>query len=350
MLHTLIFIVAAILLLPAVFLLYMTLSDYRPDRREAIELKNNPLQGPLENTVFSLMTWNIGYFGLGKEMDFFYDGGTGVRPDKQAYREYFSGGEAMLREMAGLDFYFLQEVDFCSKRTYFDDQARKIAGLFPSYGKAETTNYKVRFVPVPLRRPMGSVLAGMTTYSRYRASESTRYAFIGDASWPSGLFMLDRCFILTRIPLDNGRELVLINTHNSAFDDGSRRKQQLGVLKEVMMEEYSRGNYVVTGGDWNMNPVGYENIPFSNGDAPTVILPAIETDFLPQDWQWVFNPNLPTNRMVDRPYQAGKTLTTIIDFFVASPNISVESIITVDHGFRYSDHQPVILTFGLRQQ
>lgn len=349
MLHTLIILFGVIILVPAILLLYMTLDDYRPAPMETLTVSANPSFMLKANNGFSIMTWNIGYFGLGKEMDFFYDGGMGVRPGEEAYREYFQGGEMVLGETSGLDFYFLQEIDFRSKRTYYDEQFRKITGLFPGYGYAEAVNYKVRYVPIPLSKPMGRVLAGMATFSRYHVSESTRYAFVGDASWPAGLFMLDRCFILTRVPISGGKELVLINTHNSAFDDGSRRKEQLGVLREVMLTEYGRGNYVITGGDWNMNPVGYEIVPFSNGDVPKYILPAIETDYLPEGWQWAFNPDLPTNRMVDRPYQAGITPTTIIDFFVVSPNITVESITTVDDGFRFSDHQPVIMRFSLRE-
>ena len=67
--------------------------------------------------------------------------------------------------------------------------------------------------------------------------------------------MLDRCFLLSRLALPDGKELVLINTHNEAFDDGSQRNQQMAVLKELMLKEYEKGNYVITGGDWNLNPV-----------------------------------------------------------------------------------------------
>ena len=36
-----------------------------------------------DSAEISLLTWNIGYCGLDKEMDFFYDGGTKVITPKE---------------------------------------------------------------------------------------------------------------------------------------------------------------------------------------------------------------------------------------------------------------------------
>jgi hypothetical protein len=120
-----------------------------------------------------------------------------------------------------------------------------------------------------------------------------------------------------------------------------------------MLVEYKKGNYVVTGGDWNQNPVGFlpTDLPgtFSTGDISRIIQPQIEKDFFPSDWKWVYDPELPSNRDVDQAYTRGKTPTTIIDFFVVSPNISVEKVSTQDLGFAWSDHQPVLMTFKIRQ-
>ena len=46
--------------------------------------------------------------------------------------------------------------------------------------------------------------------------------------------MLDRCFLVNRYPVSNGNELLMINTHNSAYDDGSLRKQQMDFLKDFL--------------------------------------------------------------------------------------------------------------------
>jgi endonuclease/exonuclease/phosphatase family metal-dependent hydrolase len=177
---------------------------------------------------------------------------------------------------------------------------------------------------------------------------------------------LDRCFMLSRIPLPEGKEMVLINTHNEAFDDGSQRTKQLAVLKDMMFAEYAKGNFVIVGGDWNQNPVGYGDLAigrfgdlaigrlddleiwrFGDLDVGRTIEPAIEPGFLPSEWQWVFDPEIPTNRDVDAPYERGKTKTTIIDFFVVSPNVKVLGVRTDDLGFEWADHQPVEMKFRL---
>jgi hypothetical protein len=45
------------------------------------------------------------------------------------------------------------------------------------------------------------------------------------------------------------KELVLINTHNEAFDPGDIRRAQMDYLRTFMIDEYSKGNYVIAGGD-----------------------------------------------------------------------------------------------------
>ena len=113
------------------------------------------------------------------------------------------------------------------------------------------------------------------------------------------------------------------------------------------MEEYEKGNYVVTGGDWNMNPAGYSIERIKTDDLRRVIEPASEPDFFPEGWQWAFDPEAPTNRDVKQRYIKGKTLTTIIDFFVLSPNVGLLEVKTQDLGFAWSDHQPLRMRFQL---
>jgi hypothetical protein len=104
----------------------------------------------------------------------------------------------------------------------------------------------------------------------------------------------------------------------------------------------------ITGGDWNQNPPMAE-FPsnFISGDVSKTISQKIPKDLFPLDWNWIFDPEMPSNRNVDEPYTRGETPTTIIDFFVVSPNISVEMVKTQDLGFAWSDHQPVIMKFKI---
>jgi endonuclease/exonuclease/phosphatase family metal-dependent hydrolase len=340
-----------VLCLAGIFLILLimaTIADFRPGKEENAQSSGRSPEMERSDVIFTVLSWNLGYFGLGKESDFFYDGGRMTRPEKDFYLQYSAQALEYLASSDRYDFYFFQEVDFKSRRSYNDDQLVRLTEVFSGKESVSAVNYRVGFVPMPLRNPMGAVNSGLVTFLSFHARENVRYAFPGGYKWPVGLFMLDRCFLLSRLALPGGKDLVLINTHNEAFDDGSQRRQQLAVLKELMISEFEEGNYVVTGGDWNQNPVGYIPGTFNNGDAARTISPGIEPDFFPEGWQWVFDPAVPTNRDVDRVYQKGKTPATIIDFFVVSPNISVENVHTTDLGFKWSDHQPVVMTFKVK--
>jgi hypothetical protein len=121
----------------------------------------------------------------------------------------------------------------------------------------------------------------------------------------------------------------------------------LETLDSTMKAEYQAGNYVVAGGDWNSNPRGFSTSSVITGDLVTRIDPPVESGFLP-GWQFVFDPARPSNRFADIPYRKGVTRTTIIDFFVVSPNIEIKHITTIPAGFACSDHEPVVMGVRLK--
>ena len=57
---------------------------------------------------FTFLTWNIGYSGLGKNMDFFYEGGTRIKPEKKEFKGYLEGIFQYLLSMDSVDFILLQ--------------------------------------------------------------------------------------------------------------------------------------------------------------------------------------------------------------------------------------------------
>ena len=46
--------------------------------------------------------------------------------------------------------------------------------------------------------------------------------------------------------------------------------------------------------------------------------------------------------------QKGKTFTTLIDFYLVSPNVEILEVKTIDLDFKYSDHQPISLKVKLK--
>jgi endonuclease/exonuclease/phosphatase family metal-dependent hydrolase len=331
------------------FLAYSTYADYKPAEIETLTITKSTMPDTIPIGRLEFYTWNIGYCGLGKDMDFFYENGKMVRPEKEYYQLCRDGVISQLTAFNKPDFILLQEVDQQSERTYLDDQVVRIKAAFNDYTAFFVLNYKVPFVPVPVSSPMGKVNSGILTLSRYQPIEVTRYKFPSAYSWPKRLFMLDRCFMLTRYNVSNGKQLVVINTHNSAYADAiEMRAKELKLLKDMMEGEYAKGNYVITGGDWNQNPVPFNKDSIKDGNSAKPISPGIPADFLPAGFTWAFDPKFPTNRDVDKPYTKGQTLTTIIDFYVLSPNITMLTTKTIQSNFEFADHQPVGMIVELK--
>jgi endonuclease/exonuclease/phosphatase family metal-dependent hydrolase len=289
---------------------------------------------------FDLLSWNIGYCGLDSSMDFFYDGGVNVRPSREKVEQNLQYVKEFLQSNDTVEFLMLQEVDINSKRSYGINMHDSIRNVFPLHWSFFGLNYKVSYVPLPISKPMGKVASGIQTLSIRKPYESYRYQYPGSFAWPTSLFMLDRCFLVNRYLLDKGMDLVLINTHNSAYDEGPIKKQEMKYLHAFLLDEYKKGNYVIAGGDWNQCPPGFT--PEYSGELfDTVDYQLIDKDYLPDDWVWVYDSTVPTNRRVNIPYQKGVTATTTIDFFLLSPNVKLLYSEVVDLGFRHSDHQPV---------
>ncbi len=334
------------------FIMYAVISDYKPAEKVLISQSDNP--SLLDDSLtFSFLTWNIGYGGLGKDMDFFKDGGTkSITPEVNCH-ENISGIGDFLSANDTIDFIFIQEIDKDSKRSYHTNEYEILSKKLPAHEPFFARNYDVFFVPVPLTQPYGKVVSGIAAFSKYTPGSSTRYALPGDFGFPTQLFMLDRCFMVNRYKLKNGKELVLVNTHNEAFDKGGTiRMDQMKKLREFVLNEYNSGNYVIAGGDWNQYPPGFEpafpgNRVFT-GQIGNFNLVGIETDYLPAEWKWIYDPTTPSFRTLVAAYDPATTPTSVCDFFLVSPNMESLSVKCHHLGFAHSDHNPVIMNVKLK--
>jgi len=344
-LRIVLWVVACLTFFMAGFLFIAWFTRYQPASIEAIEPLKIPLHrktpDPLPDTL-KLVTWNIGYAGLGASMDFFYDGGKRVRCSREETLENLRGiiqHEALSRRP---DFILMQEVDKYARRTYYHDETELISAAFTEHTSWFVKNYDVKFVPLPWYNPMGRVVAGLLTLSKYPALESFRISLPGEFDFVTQLFMLNRCAHVLKFPASNNKKLVVINTHNTAFDDGTQRIAQWNFIRDYALKEYNEGNYVVVGGDFNLNPPCFNPNLISTGDnaysQPGGYPPC---NAFPQGWNFIYQKEFPTNRNVDEAYQRGKTPVTTIDFFILSPNISCIHHHTWFDGFRFSDHHPV---------
>jgi endonuclease/exonuclease/phosphatase family metal-dependent hydrolase len=326
------------------FVTWLHFSDYSPKPVELLSIESNT--EPVPDTLSALI-WNIGYAGLGSDMDFFYDGGKRMRTSHDKALDNFHRIQKIIAEHAHVDFLLLQEVDKGSKRSYGIDQARILDSILHPNNSFFAYNYMVPFVPVPLSNPLGAVKSGLLLSSKHKPTYVQRHRFDGNYSWPKSLVMLDRCFLVSAFPVHSGDTLFVVNTHNTAYDDGGLRIRQMAQLKKWMELKYLNGNFIIIGGDWNQIPDGITNnyfgaYPSSENYSP---LP-VPKNFLPKGWRWVYDSSYPTNRGLDKPYTADSYIT-VIDFFLVSPNIEPLQVETIPLNFINSDHEPVFVRFVL---
>ncbi|MCP4119316.1 MAG: endonuclease/exonuclease/phosphatase family protein [Desulfobacteraceae bacterium] len=330
-------------------IVYGTITNYRPEEKTVISETGNPDTIPAGGgEELSMLIWNIGYGGLSADMDFFYDGGAMVRTTRENVRTNLEQIRNYLQQNKDNDFLLLQEVDRGSGRSYYHDEFLAFSELLNSHKARFAVNYDVKFVPVPFTSPLGKVLSGLGTFSRFEPRSSVRFSFPGNYGWPKGLFMLDRCFLVNRYDVSDGKELLVINTHNSAYDDGSLRKGQMEYLKKFLLHEYAKGNYIIVGGDWNQSPPGFTP-PAHMALFDKENFTPVNKEYLPSGWTWFYDGDTPTNRRLHTPYHRSSSLVTIIDFYLLSPNVEGIFIKTTDLDFQNSDHQPVLARVRLKQ-
>lgn len=329
--------------------------DYAPQagQEEKIPCKDlKSIKKKLPDTI-RVMTWNIGYAGLGKDADFFNEGGQTVRMTENKSSFYLDSITAFLHAKKDLaDFIMLQEVDLNSDRSFgrnqFEIFEKKLA---PFYGFF-AVNYDVKFIPVPFRipyEPYGRVNSGLASFSEYGPQNSIRIQYPGRFGWPKRLFMPDRCALEQKFPLKNGKNLLLINTHNTAYDEiGEIRKMELDFMVRRYAEKAKDGDYIIIGGDWNQCPPGISPTKFYPGIAPGYSNESLKENLFPKNFRLAFDPERPTNRSLQTPYITGKSYVTLIDFFLVSENIEVLSVRTLTQNFRFSDHEPVLMTCIIR--
>ena len=154
---------------------YLSITEYKPEDIETLEI-NNPQTEKVElNTSYNLFSWNVGYCALDEDSDFFMDGGKGVRPRSVEQIANNINGIETSTLANNPDFIFYQEVDTCSHRSGKVDQVKSFRSKFTNFSSSYALNYKTKYVPYPLP-PLGKVESGLLTLSKYKVDDAKRYS------------------------------------------------------------------------------------------------------------------------------------------------------------------------------
>jgi endonuclease/exonuclease/phosphatase family metal-dependent hydrolase len=338
----------------AAFFIWLTAVEYRPGPKEIIPLEQTGRRIPAPGETIRLLTWNIGYASLDASQDFIMDGGAMTRPSTDAN---VNGNIRGIRDFIfqeDWDVLLLQEVDVDSRRSYRVNQRAFIARGFDG-SSAFAPNYRARFVPFPFPDFIGPVESGLLSLNRLAVREAARVSLPVPFKWPVRTVNLKRCLLVERVPAGtakSGRELVLVNLHLDAYTSAGGRDAQTRALIEFLEAEYAAGNYVIAGGDFNQNFPGVNSDRFAVRDAEYFEPGILREDMLGPRWRFARDPEIPTARLLNKPYSGSyeDTQLYVIDGFILSPNVELVSVHSFETGFRYSDHNPVMLEVRLQAE
>lgn len=330
---------------------YLTMVEYNPAYAENAERGSVSAHETFDGDTLRIVTFNTGFGALGENADFFMDGGDSVTPSTQVQVvNNMRSIEEILRACEA-DVIFLQEVDTDSDRSYHTNQWLQYEHDLEAYESRFACNYSCEFVPYPVPDFIGEVHSGIATYSRYDISSATRYSLPCPFSWPTRVANLKRCMLVTRIPIKDTdeQELVLVNVHLEAYDDGEGKAAQMQQVLQYLQEEYDKGNYVICGGDFNQVFPGTLNtypIKDTTGWMPGTL------EALPEGWSYAYDTVVPSCRLLNQPLNpaSSKTQYYVIDGYIVSPNVTVEKVEALDLGFASSDHNPVVLDLSLKHE
>lgn len=308
---------------------------------------NIPLDKKLQIT-----SWNIGFAAYLQDYSFFMDGGKESRArSEESVIENMDNIAGALQDQDS-DLYLIQEVDYDSTRTYKVDQRKILRDAFRGYSYTFAQNYNSSYILYPFNSPHGANKAGLVTLCDYKISTSIRRSLPIQTNIAK--FMdLDRCYDIMRIPAEGGRDLVLINLHLSAYTtDPTIADKQLDMIYEEIAQERMKGNYVICGGDFNKDLIGDCGACFGvKGEEQSWCKP-FKRENLPDGFSLIVpydkKENIPSNRVADAPYDPKTTFCTTLDGFIVSDNVEVVKAGTVQYEFKYSDHNPVNMSFKLK--
>ena len=145
---------------------------------------------------------------------------------------------------------------------------------------------------------------------------------------------------------------MILALHMSAYGNSDEIRQgQISMLCEDMAREYAAGNYVICGGDFNHDLKAFAD----DGEERASWAYPFPRESLPEHFAFCIDALSEPDRAAlwdsarnaDMAYVPGVTYTVTLDGFIISDNIDCVGYETVNTGYRYSDHEPVVMRFCL---
>jgi endonuclease/exonuclease/phosphatase family metal-dependent hydrolase len=215
-----------------------------PGSTYAKVIVKDPQNTQKRDTVFSIVTYNIGYLS----------GMTNNLPRDKPKELFDKNLQLVLKETKKLnpDFMAFQEIDYNSNRSYAVNQQNEIAKLGFNY-TAEAINWDKTYVPFPywpIKMHFGKVVSGQSVLSKFPIKKHQRVVLhrVKEAPFYRDAFYLERLAQVVEVTI-NDKAVIIINVHLESFDAKTRAIQFDEVC--AIFDTYKKSYPTILLGDFN---------------------------------------------------------------------------------------------------
>lgn len=331
-----IFLCGSLIIISLLLLTFFTVTAYEPMKEiKLTDISNNREINQKKLNTLKILSWNISKAIYHKRRKI-----TNKEKPFSIVDNLNNIINTLNQEKA--DVYLIQGVDKHSSQSSYINQVNRLVKAMPEYNAYFSTNHKAVFIPYPIYSPIGKTHSGILTLTDPISIYTKRYSLPQEKSWFNRLFEQNDCISLVKIPTKKeNRYWCIINVHLS-FDKHSHKElnSKLNFIKEFALKLYNDGNYVICGGDWNLNIINMESL--SGKDNKNNIANKTNnnalTDAIPQNWLWAYDLITPSYKSTPK-----MSHETTRDGFLLSPNINLIEVKALDLDFSNSPHNPVYI-------
>ncbi len=351
-LRTVLCVLLAIVIIAGSYIAYLFIDYERIEDNQTLDIVDKTDALVPVGKDLKALSYNIGFCAYTQDFSFFMDGGESSWAESEESVNEVLAGISEFINTQDADITLMQEVDENSTRSYHVNQKQHLINNALNKDAVSATNFDSSFLFYPFLQPHGKSLSGILTLSKFDIESSIRRSLPVEDSIMK-FFDLDRCYCVSRLKCENGKELVLYNAHLSAYtSDGTIATQQLKLLIADMKAEYAKGNYVICGGDFNKDLLQNSGEIFGVSGEEYTWAQAFPLQMLSDTGLSLITPfdeenPVATCRNTDEPYKKHGQFNVTLDGFIVSDNVNVQESNVIDLEFKYSDHNPVFMNFEL---
>ena len=243
--RTIAFLLVVLLFAFGAFYFWAQRANWSPDKHT--ELLHTEIRSPIDDSTFSLLTYNIGYLsGMTNN--------EAVKRKRSLFDNNLQTAQSLIKQLQP-DIACFQEIDYESSRSYEVNQEEAIAKPDYTY-TARAVNWDKKYVAFPywpISMHFGKIVSGQSVLSKYPIEDQQIDTLVKVSTAPFfyNAFYLERLAQIIKVKIDK-RDMIVINVHLEAFDRETRRIHTLKVLE--LYKKYSRDYPVILCGDFNSSP------------------------------------------------------------------------------------------------